>query len=410
MISHSLGLFLIVLSPWLLLSGCGRSSRSIEVENSELRTFTLSQFQPKEGSPAWEAMKVDMHIVDSMRPSLSFRKEKSEFRNGLSEDFELRVQQGKYKIELAYFGSNQEKLYESCLEARAYIHSIFTNDYKAKIAVCPVGQSTPVGEVQVSDLSDVHLIPELQGSQEKPQSEVVTDCLKANYGLPTANIPSRGEGIPYADQKIDLRLPSLRIDASNKEIKTFVAQVYDAVPTFRRVYEGELGLTRQQALAFMFADMSRESAQGERWRIDLETGVGGPGHAWGPFQAAVTNFKGSAFEKDLGLYHHTGLPILDMSQFKDPASSTYMGMKRLADGVLRSIKDPKIGLGRSAKDYLLGTLADHNTGWPSSALDAAWQRDYGLEVLRLMQAYQFGENMTNDRAFWTTQPTEQICK
>ncbi len=389
--------------------GCGSKAHRVTLEDSHVRTFTLSEFTPQNGGPDWATMRVSIQPADQSRPPLLLVKQRAEFENRLHKDLQLSVVQGIYTLVLSYHNAEDQLLYESCPEDRAQLHRIFENNYQAHIKICLAGTQQAVGSTETSAESSVTLYPEWNESTAGAEGKGTgAACMRPHYGLSTAAIPSKAQGIPYPEASLTLQLPSLRLDASNLEIKQFVAKVYDAIPTFAKVYEGELGLTRTQALAFMYADMSRESASGERWRIDLETGIGGPGHAWGPFQAAETNYRGGAYDKDIGLYHHTGLPILPMSQFKDPASATYTGMKRLADGVLRSIKE--FGPGRPAQDYLLGTLADHNTGWPKSALDANWQKDYGLEVLRLMQAYQFGNNMKNDRAFWTTQPEDQICR
>ena len=165
----------------------------------------------------------------------------------------------------------------------------------------------------------------------------------------------------------------------------------------------------------MFADMSRESATNHPvtkklvWYIELETAITPPdnsAHAWGPFQAAVTNFKGGGYDSQI--LNQTGLEIPSMSDFKNPAISTFAGMKRLAEGIIASAK--YFGPNKGATSYLLGTLAHHNTGWVNAAEQGVWRDTYGNEVLRLMQGYLHADNMINDTVFWTGQAAQEICR
>jgi hypothetical protein len=223
--------------------------------------------------------------------------------------------------------------------------------------------------------------------------------------LPTGAAPGTVSQYP---KNGDLsQLPSLSTQASNADIKQFVITVYHLFPVFSQVYEVELGLSEAQALAFMYADMSRESAGDHGWQIALETGWGSAGHAWGPFQAAVTNFYGGGY--DSVVEDGTGLPIPDMSKFFDPPTSTYAGMKRLADGILNAIK--VLGPGKSAKDYMLATLADHNTGVIQSATDPGWLGFYGTPVLEMMDGYLYkGANLTNNFYISNGEPSSQYCQ
>ena len=234
-----------------------------------------------------------------------------------------------------------------------------------------------------------------------------------HYGLATT--PIAQVTTQYAVAGDLQNLPTLSLHASTPELKRFVAATYDLFPVFKQIFEGNLGLTRMQVLAFLYADMSRESATNlpdtgkVGWNIALETAFEKPGdsaHAWGPFQAAVTNFHGGGYDDQIE--SATGLPIPEIAQFKDPAISTFAGMKRLAEGILRSMKT--FGAGEPASLYLLGSLADHNTGWPSAAKEASWLSSYGNEVLRLMQGYLHADNLTNDRVFWTGEPEQDICR
>ena len=236
-------------------------------------------------------------------------------------------------------------------------------------------------------------------------------CVTPGFGLPSGQIP--GGSLELAASGSLSSLPQLDAQASASQIKAFVAKVYDAYPQFKQIFEKTLGMNRQQTLGFMYATMSRESAGDVgggaiNFHIKLETGQGGAGHAWGPFQAAVTNFTGGGY--DQGIQRYSGLPVPSMNDFFNPAISTYAGMKRLADGILNSMRSQYFGTDKSASQYLLGTLADHNTGYPSAANDGSWLNDYGNEVLRLMQGYEFGSNLTNDRVFWTNQATLEICR
>jgi hypothetical protein len=239
-------------------------------------------------------------------------------------------------------------------------------------------------------------------------------CIAPNYGLPTTTITRVVTSYPASGSLSNL--PPLALNASMSELKRFVARVYDIYPTFKLIYEKNLGLSRAQALAFMYADMSRESASNLEslggavgWNIVLETAIepaDNSAHAWGPFQAAVTNFIGGGYDSDIK--NATQLPTPHISQFKNPAISTFAGMKRLAEGILISMKT--FGPNQTAATYLLGSLADHNTGWASAATTPEWLDSYGNEVLRLMQGYLYGSNMTNDRVFWTGEPTSSICR
>lgn len=224
--------------------------------------------------------------------------------------------------------------------------------------------------------------------------ELSEDALSAQH---EPELQPRGLATPAGN---DLgALPPLGSNPSPAELKAFVSKTYDQFPPFKQVYEGRLGLNKNQALAFMYADMSRESAKDSRWQMDLETGDGSS-RSWGPFQAAVTNFRGGGY--DASIPNRLGLPTPDISQFKNPAVSTYAGMKRLAEGTARAHEE--IGPGHPPKDYLLGSLADHNTGWVSSWKIPDWQKGYGNEVLRLMSGYLEKGHLTDNKAYWTGEP------
>jgi hypothetical protein len=239
-------------------------------------------------------------------------------------------------------------------------------------------------------------------------------CIPADYGL--SQDPAPGSRTSYmATDVATSALPALSLTATASELKAFVATVYDLYPVLKQIYEEDLGLTRQQALAFMYADMSRESAGNNantgvlEWNIGLETATtpaDNPAHAWGPFQAAVTNFTGGGYDSQI--LNQTGLPTPDIKDFKNPAVSTYAGIKRLAEGILVAIRE--FGPGKSASLYLLGTLAHHNTGWCNAAQEKSWRDSYGNEVLRLMNGYFVGENMGNDRVFYTGQAEAEVCR
>ncbi len=394
-----------LVSSVLLLANCVR--RPVDKgEKAGVSSFHLDEFKPGAGLPDWSSVDISMIQTDADKTEYKRSIQRAAFQAGKSEDLGIQIAQGRYSINLVYKDDAGRVVYQACAAIRSKIYEIFTPTFKTDLALCLEGSDADAGTVPLVPSGDVANKPKVpqedsKSDQKDPGNQV---CMKPNFGLPTTAAPaSRSQYDSYRGQ---LNLPALSKTASNTEIKTFIGQVYDAYSPFKQVYENDLGLSKRQAMAFMFAVMSRESAQGEKWRIDLETGVGGPGHAWGPFQAAVTNFRGGGYDSTIPGF--SGLPIPEMSQFYNPAVSTYVGMKRLADGVLRSVRD--FGAGKEAKLYLLGTLADHNTGWPSSATEPSWVKDYGNEVLRLMQAYLYGSNMTNDRAFWTTQPNDQICR
>jgi hypothetical protein len=239
-------------------------------------------------------------------------------------------------------------------------------------------------------------------------------CISPDYGLSQDPAPASRTSYPATDIGTSA-LPALSLTAKPSELKAFVATVYDLYPVLKQIYEDDLGLTRQQTLAFMYADMSRESAGNNastgvlEWNIGLETAVtpaDNPAHAWGPFQAAVTNFTGGGYDSQI--LSQTGLPTPDIKDFRNPAVSTYAGIKRLAEGVLAAIKE--FGPGKPASLYLLGTLAHHNTGWCNAAQIEDWRKSYGNEVLRLMNGYFVGENMGNDRVFYTGQAEAEVCR
>jgi hypothetical protein len=216
---------------------------------------------------------------------------------------------------------------------------------------------------------------------------------------PTSEAP--GEMLGEAAQPVaDLQnLPPLSMEPTVQKLKNWVSETYDLFPQFKEIYEGKLGLTKEEALAFHYADMSLESGKDGYWQMDLETGQGGPGHAWGPFQAAVTNFSGGGY--DDSILQETGLATPNIQSFKDPQVSTYAGMNRLAEGVEQSMKE--LGPDQPAEKYLLGSMAHHNTGHVDSANDSGWLESYGNEGLRLMDGYLTG-HMTDSKAFWTNEP------
>ncbi|MEN8906047.1 MAG: cellulose-binding domain-containing protein [Clostridiales bacterium] len=201
-------------------------------------------------------------------------------------------------------------------------------------------------------------------------------------------------------------LPDLSMEPTVPELKAWVSKTYDLFPQFKELYETDLAMTKDEALAFHFADMSRESGKDGYWQMNLETGIGGAGHAWGPFQAAVTNFIGGGYDADIlnSLY----MPTPDISQFKVPNVSTYAGMKRLAEGIEKS--KSTLGTNRTTVEYLLGTLAHHNTGHATfeTITNEGWLQSYGNEVLRMMQGYLVGNHLTDNKAYWTTEPIPEV--
>lgn len=248
-------------------------------------------------------------------------------------------------------------------------------------------------------------------TQQKPVGPSI--CITQDYGLGSKPVAGSKKSYPTSGDLASL--PPLSVNATASELKVYVAKLYDQFPTFKEIYERDLGLTREQTLSFLYGDMSRESATNHpvtgklTWYIELETAITPPGnsaHAWGPFQAAVTNFIGGGFDKEI--LNKTGLPTPNMSDFRDPAISTFAGMKRLAEGIIAATEH--FGPNKPASLYLLGTLAHHNTGWANSAEQQVWREGYGNEVLRLAQAYRFGSNMTNDVVFYTGQPESEICR
>ncbi|MCX6131444.1 MAG: hypothetical protein NTX25_20570 [Proteobacteria bacterium] len=401
------------LPGFIFLAACSHGKVEPK-DKSNLSSFTIQELKTQEGDPAWANVDIDMQRTDGNRSKFGRTIQRDSFKTGKVEDLSILVPQGHYKINLIYKDSSNKLVYQACENVRSNDYNINEIEFKTEIAICKEGSTTPVATVQVSPTSNVEITPRLQNpSPAKPddstkQVKQTGPCIKDNYGLATS--PAPASRIQFDQIPGPLQLPSLSKTASTVEIKAFVLSVYDSFPVFKQIYENELGISKQQALAFMYADISRESGQDGHWQIDLETGIGGPGRAWGPFQAAVTNFTNGGYNDSRVQFRNglTGLPVPDMAQFYDPAVSTYAGMKRLADGILTALND--FGPGKQAKIYLLGTLADHNTGWPNAALDENWLQSYGNETLRLMQGYLYGTNLSNDRAFWTFQPEAQICQ
>lgn len=199
------------------------------------------------------------------------------------------------------------------------------------------------------------------------------------------------------------KLPFLGVNESVSKAKIWVRNVYDIFPQFSEIYEGRLGLTKDEALAFHYGVMSRESGKDNYWQMTLETGWGGPGHAYGPFQAAVTNFIGGGYDKEI--LDLTGLPKLYIKDFRDPKISAFAGMKRLAEGVLQAYAE--LGSSLNKEDYLLASMAHHNEGHVSVYKDVDWQIYYGNEVLRLARAY-LRNHLYDDKAFWTGEPIKNL--
>jgi hypothetical protein len=201
-------------------------------------------------------------------------------------------------------------------------------------------------------------------------------------------------------------LPDLSMNPTVPQLKTWVSEVYDLFPQFKNMYETELAMTKDEALAYHFACMSRESGKDGYWQMDLETGIDTAGHAWGPFQAAVTNFIGGGYDHDI--LDRLGMPTPEISQFKVPNISTYAGMKRLVEG----IEEARINMGydRSTVEFLLGSLAHHLTGYATLEIitNEGFLQNYGNEVLRMMQGYLVGEHLTDDKAYWTSEPIPYV--
>ncbi len=410
-----------------LLSACLADHKQANSGAAKMSSFSIDELQLTAGSTAWNSVDIVMQTVDGAQIQFKRSIAHSSFSNDKSEDLSIKVPLGNYTINLIYKDQKETVVYQVCSDVRDKNYAINSSLFRTDIRICAEDSGKSVGTVSIDPSSQGAIIaqtgeqtpppstgtppPPSTGTPPPPSTGTTPppiqpngSCIQPNYGF--ASTPAPGSRIQYDNYSGPLSLPSLSVTASNAEIKAFVVSVYDAFPLFKQVFEAELGLSKKQALAFMYADISRETSSGERWRINLETGVGGPGHAWGPFQAAVTNFTGGGYDKDIARF--TGLPVPAYGQFFDPSISSYAGMKRLAEGVLKSIRD--FGPGKPAKIYLLGTLADHNTGYPSSISNEPWLKDYGNEVLRLMQGYLYGTNLTNDRAFWTYQPEKEICR
>jgi hypothetical protein len=234
-------------------------------------------------------------------------------------------------------------------------------------------------------------------SETEPASETSSESQNETAPATETSEESQVDATETASGLEDL--PSLSMEPSVQELKSWVSETYDLFPEFAEIYEGELGLTKDEAMAFHYAVMSRESGKDGYWQMDLETGEGGAGHAWGPFQAAVTNFTGGGYDSDI--LQDTGLVTPSIDSFKDPEVSTYAGMKRLAEGVVEAMEG--LGTGQSADTYLLGSIAHHNTGHVESATDSGWLEGYGDEVLRLMDGYLDG-HMSDSKAYWTGEP------
>jgi hypothetical protein len=230
---------------------------------------------------------------------------------------------------------------------------------------------------------------------ETPSEETTPEPTESSSSEPDTEYPT--------DLSI---LPELSDNPTVVELKAWVSETYDLFPQFKELYEEDLAMTKDEAMAFHFADMSRESGKDGYWQMDLETGIGGAGHAWGPFQAAVTNFTGGGYDADI--LNRLDMPTPDISQFKVPNVSTYAGMKRLAEGIEESKET--LGSNRTTVEYLLGTLAHHNTGHATleTITNEGWLQSYGNEVLRMMQGYLVGNHLTDSKAFWTTEPIDGV--
>lgn len=413
--------FLCLLTVPLALSNfaCRRSLDANNGQNNKLSSFIINELETSNGLQEWKDVAIEFRRLDAQAELISKSIKRDSFKSQKFEDIALKVPYGTYHILLSYHDQTGQTIYESCATDSKKEHEIKKASYEATIQICKFSSDDAVGSVQSKDLSDIVVRPVVAGSgststdpnQDTGNKDFIDQCLRRDYGLSLA--PIQFSKTSYPKSTDSLNLPSLSVNASTKEIKAFIAKVYDQIPLFKSIYEQDLGLTRSQALAFMYADISRESGKDGYWQIALETGLGkdekgrdNSAHAWGPFQAAVTNFFGAGYDDEVLVA--TGLPVPNISLFKDPATSTYAGMKRLAEGILKAAVD--FGSGKEAKTYLLGTLAHHNTGHTNAALEAQWISFYGAETLRLMQGYLAKSNLINDRAFWTTEPTESICK
>ena len=130
------------------------------------------------------------------------------------------------------------------------------------------------------------------------------------------------------------------------------------------------------------------------FRPNLETGSGAS-HAFGVGQAAETSFQGGRFEP-LNVSGNADLP--NISQFNDPDAATRAFVTRISEGLsLSQSENPNL----TGERHFLASLAHHNTGHTSDAADPQWRRNYGDEVVRLQQGYLQGDNLTNDRVFYT---------
>ncbi|MES2663469.1 MAG: hypothetical protein V4629_09230 [Pseudomonadota bacterium] len=200
---------------------------------------------------------------------------------------------------------------------------------------------------------------------------------------------------------------TLSPNASDTELKAFVKQIYASDSRFAKTFEQDLGLSQEEALAFMFADMSRESAVGTGWSIGLETQAGSTNgaHAKGVFQAGITTYEGGGYGNE---FNGTGLPRPSFSDFNDPAINTYAGMFRLVEAI-QETRNPQTIFGevgvddKSSKGILTGALAHHNTGWIKDANDAGWRNNYSDQVFVMMNEYLKGDNLNNETVFWTNQ-------
>lgn len=225
---------------------------------------------------------------------------------------------------------------------------------------------------------------------------------------PATNIPSAATNAPIepaVESRSSDRTPAsaaarVTSQSTASQIKARIADIFDRDTQVQTAF-ADSGYSRDESLAALFAVASRESAgssqrgDGEvNFRPNLETGSGAS-HAFGVGQAAETSFQGGRFQP-LNVSGNADIP--NISQFNNPDAATRAFVSRISEGLSLSLSEnPNF----TRQQHLLASLAHHNTGHPSDAADPSWRRAYGDEVLRLQQGYLQGDNLTNDRVFYT---------
>jgi endoglucanase len=146
----------------LVTTNCGIKREELD-KSFKTSTITIGELKPESSSlaPAWDRMDVSMERVAPQTTNLSRSYSKS---NDLYASFS--VSYGSYRISITYRDANGTIVYETCESDINTEHLVQVPRYAARIQICPIGNTKPMGSVDMGEDSGVD--PILVGKPKLP--------------------------------------------------------------------------------------------------------------------------------------------------------------------------------------------------------------------------------------------------